>query len=493
MASKKQQLSSNFDFDSTEALLEEVKQTLRSNEGEYSPEYKNIRYKLIDEALSTLKSSRHIENCKQQLNENLRYLGDFKMKNGMPQGEEILLIDESAGLIYHGPIHEGLPNTGSGKNGISIEADGSIYLGEWCDGLAVGQGVLVDNLENIFMGEFIHGQLEGRGKELLSNGLVLEGQFTVVEENGKEISHLNGDGKVTVPDGYSFEGKWINGKRQGSGIEKFPEGYVCVGEWRNDYFHNGIIRYNDGTIEEGEFNDNYELEGAGLRIFPSGAKIQSIEGGSWVDGMLQGNGQVLFPEDHEIKEFMGKFEYTRPSGHGFLKFKNGTTQEGNLEGGKFAGIVKLYVPRSYEYEGELQAVVDNTVRGDFVEGSLMPHGKGKILFESGTYYDGEWKAGVPEGQGELYYPEKFHYTGAFVNGKFEGQGSLVSLGTKYSFEGMFKDGKKHGKGKEVLSNNVILEATFDYDEAISIKNINFSGMFNDPSAPSYDLDDEDGF
>lgn len=482
MNSKKTSQPAEVDFESAKDFLQQVTEGLKQrkiSEDSMSPEYEKTKKDLIAKAMSVVKSQKLIKETKQQMVDHLRYLGEFRMYNGMPRGKDVVMLDDDVGVFYKGPVIDGVPNTKPGEQGISVELDGSVYIGEWEEGEATGRGTLFDSFENIFVGEFTHGQFEGEGKELLSSGLVLEGDFAVVEFGGQDISQLHGDGKLIFPaEGYSFDGKWKYGKRNGSGIEKYADGFVCVGEWQEDFFHNGIIRYDDGTIEEGDFSHDYELEGDGFRVFPNGVRIKNLDGGIWKDGSLQGEGLVTFAEDMELKEFRGQFKDTAPSGKGILTFKNGTVQEGTMKDGSFTGKVRVYVPGSFEYEGELAPAEMLDDDSSFLKGSLEPQGYGKIVFNNGTIYDGQWAAGVPNGEGELFYPEKFHYIGAFKNGKFHGDGKLVSLDTKYSFEGTFKNGKKHGKGKEVLSNNVVLEGTFEADDAISIKSINFENLLD---------------
>ncbi len=49
------------------------------------------------------------------------------------------------------------------------------------------------------------------------------------------------------------------------------------------------------------------------------------------------------------------------------------------------------------------------------------HGKGKLLFEDGAFYEGEFKHDQINGKGTLYYQENQPaYEGFWVNGQFHG-------------------------------------------------------------------------
>ena len=81
--------------------------------------------------------------------------------------------------------------------------------------------------------------------------------------------------------------------------------------------------------------------------------------------------------------------------------------------------------------------------GDFVEGKMT--GKCKFVFQGGGIYNGEVINGVATGKGKYIYknPEKT-YEGDFKNNKKHGNGVLVT--EKYTYDGQFADGQMNGKG-----------------------------------------------
>ncbi len=80
--------------------------------------------------------------------------------------------------------------------------------------------------------------------------------------------------------------------------------------------------------------------------------------------------------------------------------------------------------------------------GRFVNGRL--YGNGRILFESGDVYEGEFKDGRRSGQGKMEYkniagtagiPETAVYEGAWKRNMREGQGEMTwSDGSSFSGE-----------------------------------------------------------
>ena len=64
----------------------------------------------------------------------------------------------------------------------------------------------------------------------------------------------------------------------------------------------------------------------------------------------------------------------------------------------------------------------------------------------GHTYEGEWKDGKRHGQGKFTYASGDTYEGEWKDGKSHGQGKLTYPGGN-TYEGEFKDGKYHGQGK----------------------------------------------
>ena len=56
--------------------------------------------------------------------------------------------------------------------------------------------------------------------------------------------------------GDRYDGLFLNGVRQGEGVQKYFNGDIYEGLWRNDRWHEfGCFRWADGTEYLGEFKD----------------------------------------------------------------------------------------------------------------------------------------------------------------------------------------------------------------------------------------------
>jgi hypothetical protein len=58
-------------------------------------------------------------------------------------------------------------------------------------------------------------------------------------------------GKKQLPDGTTFDGRWVEGKARGHGIKILPNGTVFEGEWEETRFLTGKCQFPDGQIYDG--------------------------------------------------------------------------------------------------------------------------------------------------------------------------------------------------------------------------------------------------
>ena len=106
-------------------------------------------------------------------------------------------------------------------------------------------------------------------------------------------------------------------------------------------------------------------------------------------------------------------------------------------------IEKLFLD-NYVYEGELK-------------NNIIKEGKGKLTYNNGVIYIGEFKNDKYNGKGVLYIKKnKLVYEGYFLNGLFEGKGKFYQQNGD-CYIGNFKNGKPDGIGKEYFQKTDILK------------------------------------
>ncbi|XP_034826364.1 radial spoke head 10 homolog B-like isoform X2 [Maniola hyperantus] len=194
----------------------------------------------------------------------------------------------------------------------------------------------------------------------------------------------------------------------------------------NEINGKGTIQWKDDTWYQGDFAGNVR-HGKGLYV---NSREQSYYAGSWHHGSKHGEGVICFPGSTK-NSYDGQWVYNVR--HGF----------GSREYCQMSG-----------YKGEW----NHNVR----------EGKGLMIWPNHDFYRGEWINGVMSGYGfyiwdacynnSMSLPSLIAYRGFWEKGKRNGYGILnLGLGLGSHYKGEFNNNKKHGAGKLVTNNGLILE------------------------------------
>lgn len=91
---------------------------------------------------------------------------------------------------------------------------------------------------------------------------------------------------------------------------------------------------------------------------------------------------------------------------------------------------------------------------------MEPHGRGKLTFRDGSFYEGNFTHGRMTGRGKRIFADGSSVECDFVNGNAEGRGKRTFTDGSF-YEGDFRDGEMTGKGKIVgADGNIIQEGSF---------------------------------
>lgn len=266
------------------------------------------------------------------------------------------------------------------------------YEGKLKSDLFEGKGILTWSKNEFFKGDFKKGNMEGNGifqkpfafsayptpRNLVIDGKIKSNQFT-----GK-ATYLVSASETEVPtpksNFFQFEGEFKQNIPQ-SGKLKFQikEGVeelkISVSkEINKPYVYKGEIEFKKEkhkTVYKGEFNQD---------LIPHGKAVHTT------------------PEE----TYEGNFTNGIRNGTGSVKRMDGTYDNGTWENQIF---IKGKTKRQY---GE------GMYEGDFLKDS--PHGKGKLSYNGGDFYEGIFQEGAFEGQGKLKEENKIS-TGLFKEGK----------------------------------------------------------------------------
>ena len=108
----------------------------------------------------------------------------------------------------------------------------------------------------------------------------------------------NGQGVYVYSNGYRYEGNFIDAKREGAGKLTSPDGESYDGLWANDVFH-----------------------GQGTYIWANGAKYT----GEWKNGVQDGYGIYFYTNGDK---YTGYFKNNKFHGKGKYTWADGSVQEG---------------------------------------------------------------------------------------------------------------------------------------------------------------------
>jgi len=174
---------------------------------------------------------------------------------------------------------------------------------------------------------------DGTASATFPNGDTFVGEYVNGKRHGKGVYTF---AKVKA----SYDGEWREGKKHGSGTFSYPDGGKYIGEWANDKREGfGTYKYPNGDVYNGDYR-NGKKHGAGTYI---NAPSESQLTGTWEDDHLT-TGQWQL---HDGTTYTGCFNVdNKPAGPGGVyKFANGNSQQGSYEadqwkGGKISVTVK---------------------------------------------------------------------------------------------------------------------------------------------------------
>ncbi|XP_005871369.2 PREDICTED: MORN repeat-containing protein 1 [Myotis brandtii] len=120
-------------------------------------------------------------------------------------------------------------------------------------------------------------------------------------------------------------------------------------------------------------------------------------------------------------------------GYGVYTYPNSFFRyEGEWKGGKTHGRGKLLFKDGSYYEGE------------FADGEIMGQGR-RHWTSTGNTYSGQFVFGEPQGHGVMEYKAGGRYEGELCHGVREGHGRLVDQDGRV-YWGSFHNNKRHGRG-----------------------------------------------
>lgn len=210
------------------------------------------------------------------------------------------------------------------------------------------------------------------------------------------------------PDGSSYLGQWLNGKKHGVGTQSWVDGSSYEGQWQADQRHGrGRHIFSDGDYYEGDWQNDRQ-HGRGTFKHFDGATFE----GNWVNGRQEGEGSENWPNG---ATYRGYYKNGKKNGKGTFKWADGASYDGEFVDGYIQngnGVVQY--PDGRRYQGGIS-------KSQF-------EGKGTFSWPDNRKYEGEYKRGLKEGRGIFFWPNGKKYDGDWSQGKPHGSGTLHEPG-----------------------------------------------------------------
>ncbi|XP_021099246.1 MORN repeat-containing protein 1 isoform X2 [Heterocephalus glaber] len=170
------------------------------------------------------------------------------------------------------------------------------YEGEWKGGKKHGHGKLLFKDGSYYEGEFVDGEIMGRGCQHLTwSGNTYSGQFVLGEPQGHGVMTYGaggryegelcrglreGQGVLVDPDGQVYQGSFHDNKRHGWGQMLFRSGDEYEGDWiRDGRQGHGVLRFADGSTYKGQWHSDV-FSGLGSLAHCSGVTYCGL----WING-----------------------------------------------------------------------------------------------------------------------------------------------------------------------------------------------------------------
>ncbi|TXB66863.1 M48 family metalloprotease [Vicingus serpentipes] len=165
----------------------------------------------------------------------------------------------------------------------------------------------------------------------------------------------------------TYEGEFLNGKRNGHGIYYWNNGDIYKGMWENNFQKGlGERTYIDGSKYKGNW-DRGKKDGFGKMVYNN----SSFYSGTWENDLKDGFARTFSVENGNSSGFWIKGE-----------------QIPRIRGGCLSGDCDDYIDKKGNVTGQFTILTSHTYqKGDFIDGLIV---KGKVINHVGNVYVGRF-------------------------------------------------------------------------------------------------------
>jgi hypothetical protein len=358
-----------------------------------------------------------------------KYIGQFKA--GKANGIGSFYYTD--GSKYQGNWADNYPE----GQGIKIYPDGTKTEGWWSKGKPTAPPVLEESeaitvstkTEDDTSNELVNVLIEEEKK------MTLEERLRNPSKNPQQTGCISGDcnngkGIYIFPSGAAYIGEFVNGQIHGIGVCYYPNKSKYQGNWANRYPEGRGTKISpEGSKWTGDWKKGQPLNEQGeviSELFPNEAKNEleaNVQSGCISGDCTDGSGVFAYANG---ARFEGQFQQGKPNGEGTFIYEDESTYSGSVKEGLYHGTGMLLSASGKKQSGRWDegsfisndeiASITGCVSGDCKDGY------GKMIFDNGTTYEGNWQAGKYNGNGTLEKYDGAIIQGNWVNGEFAAGG-----------------------------------------------------------------------
>jgi len=157
--------------------------------------------------------------------------------------------------------------------------NGDCYEGDLRNGKMQGNGVLY-NTHQRYEGRFQNGMRHGQGTlETLHSKFVGSWNYNKMQGSGTLVDSVGW-----------YEGSFAAGFREGEGTQRYRDGRVYRGTFKNNLLVKGELQLPDSTRLEGEWKNDTLFSGVGTIVYPNGDTYQ----GEWRQCLPHRFGKLIY-------------------------------------------------------------------------------------------------------------------------------------------------------------------------------------------------------
>lgn len=334
------------------------------------------------------------------------------------------------------------------------------YVGETKNNVPHGTGIITYNNGVSIDGTFIEGELVNEEIRYEYDKHIFYEKFLAGFINGKNLTYITNDCNILI-------GNFIRGQLSGKGTIKNIQGDEYTGIFENNHQLNGQCVKHNGTVLKGTFT-NGRLTGKGEIIYHTGTIHTGIfaEDKLLIGKKICTNGSI----------YEGEFYNNGCIRKGKLMRKDGFIFEGEFNKNGIIVKGKVTQPNNILYDGYFdekgvilkgkKILPDGVVyEGEFKKGGVIT--KIGYVDKQGIINEIEFEESYLCGEGKATYPNGIYLQGTFHHDKLNGDGVYVVDKRREVCEGEFANGKKHGLCKIWRDNKLIADGQFINNKQIS--------------------------